>query len=142
MLSRLHIRNYVLIDSLDIEFPGGLVIITGRTGAGKSILLGALSLVLGGKAGVEMIGAHGDGCVVEADFSVREDSPLKAFFQENDLEWNGGSITLRRVLSSSGRSRCFVDDLPVAVGVLTELAAYLVGSLKRRRGSNHGLHGA
>ena len=126
MLSRLHIENYVLIDSLDIHFPGGLSIITGRTGAGKSILLGALSLVLGGKAGAELIGSHGDGCVVEADFDVRDDSPLRAFFEENDLEWNGGHITIRRVLHASGRSRCFIDDLPVQQGVLAELSASLI----------------
>ena len=126
MLSRLHIENYVLIDSLDIQFPGGLSIITGRTGAGKSILLGALSLVLGGKAGAELIGTHGDGCVVEADFDVRDDSPLRAFFEENDLEWNGGHITVRRVLHASGRSRCFIDDLPVQQGLLTELSSSLV----------------
>ena len=126
MLSRLHIENYVLIDSLDITFPGGLSIITGRTGAGKSILLGALSLVLGGKADAGMIGAHGSGCVVEADFDVRDDSPLKAFFEENDLEWNGGHMTVRRVLHASGRSRCFIDDLPVQQSVLAELSASLV----------------
>ena len=126
MLSRLHIRNYVLIDSLDISFPGGLIIITGRTGAGKSILLGALNLVLGGKAGPEMIGAHGDGCVVEADFELRPDSPLKALFEENDLEWNDGLITIRRTISAAGRSRSFVGDIPVPVGVLGEIAAYLV----------------
>lgn len=126
MLSRLHIENYVLIDSLDITFPGGLSIITGRTGAGKSILLGALSLVLGGKADAGMIGAHGSGCVVEADFDVQDDSPLKAFFEENDLEWNGGHMTVRRVLHASGRSRCFIDDLPVQQSVLAELSASLV----------------
>ena len=126
MLVRLHIENYVLIDSLDIAFPGGLSIITGRTGAGKSILLGALSLALGGKAGPEMIGANGAGCVVEAGFSLPADSPLKAFFEENDLEWNGGSFSIRRVLSASGRSRSFIDDLPVTQGVLAELAGSLV----------------
>ena len=126
MLVRLHIENYVLIDSLDIAFPGGLSIITGRTGAGKSILLGALSLALGGKAGPEMIGASGAGCVVEAGFSLPADSPLKAFFEENDLEWNGGSFSIRRVLSASGRSRSFIDDLPVTQGVLAELASSLV----------------
>ena len=70
MLRSLHVRNYVLIDSLEIDFPEGLVIITGQTGAGKSILLGALGLVLGGKADASLVGAHGDTCVVEAEFSV------------------------------------------------------------------------
>ena len=126
MLARLHIENYVLIDSLDIAFPGGLSIITGRTGAGKSILLGALSLALGGKAGPEMIGASGAGCVVEAGFEFPADSPLRAFFDENDLEWNGGRFSVRRVLSASGRSRSFIDDLPVTQGVLAALAGSLV----------------
>ncbi len=126
MLSRLHIENYVLIDSLDISFPGGLSIITGRTGAGKSILLGALSLVTGGKAETGMIGSHGDGCVVEADFKVEADGPLKTFFEENDLEWDDGRLTLRRVLSPSGRSRCFINDLPVAQPVLASLSASLL----------------
>ena len=87
MLSRLHIENYVLIDSLDITFPGGLSIITGRTGAGKSILLGALSLVLGGKADAGMIGAHGSGCVVEADFDVRTTARSRLSLRR--MTWSG-----------------------------------------------------
>ena len=72
MLKELHIKNYVLIDSLDIEFPAGLVIITGQTGAGKSIILGALSLVLGSKADASAIGASRDTCVVEAVFDLKD----------------------------------------------------------------------
>ena len=126
MLSRLHIENYVLIDSLDISFPGGLSIITGRTGAGKSILLGALSLVLGGKGGAEVIGAHGSGCTVEAEFEVGEHAALQAFFDENDLDWDDGRITLRRMLSAAGRSRSFVNDIPVQLGVLSGLSGLLI----------------
>lgn len=70
MLSRLHVKNYVLIDSLEIEFPKGLVIITGQTGAGKSILLGALSLVMGSKADASCVGSGADNCVVEAEFDT------------------------------------------------------------------------
>jgi ATPase involved in DNA repair len=86
MLRSLNVRNYVLIDSLEIDFPEGLVIITGQTGAGKSILLGALGLVLGGKADASLVGAHGDTCVVEAEFSAGEDERLKEILRENDLE--------------------------------------------------------
>ena len=74
MLSVLHVENYVLIDSLDIHFPEGLIIITGQTGAGKSILLGALSLVLGARSDSSVIGDHGENCVVEAEFDVEEDA--------------------------------------------------------------------
>ena len=72
MLRSLHVRNYVLIDSLEIDFPEGLVIITGQTGAGKSILLGALGLALGGKADASLVGPHGESCVVEAEFYIGE----------------------------------------------------------------------
>ena len=74
MLENLQVRNYVLIDSLDIDFPAGLIIITGQTGAGKSILLGALSLALGARADAETVGPEGDHCVVEARFSAGKDS--------------------------------------------------------------------
>ena len=86
MLRSLHVRNYVLIDSLEIDFPEGLVIITGQTGAGKSILLGALGLALGGKADASLVGAHGETCVVEAEFSVDGNATLQALMAENDLD--------------------------------------------------------
>lgn len=125
MLSRLHVRNYVLIDSLEIDFPKGLVIITGQTGAGKSILLGALSLVMGAKADASMIGEGADSCVVEAEFDAVDDA-LKGILDENDVEWDGGHLIVRRVVNSSGRSRSFVNDSPVPVGVLGELSSHLV----------------
>ena len=126
MLSTLHVSNYVLIDSLDIAFPEGLIIITGETGAGKSILLGALSLVLGGKADAATIGPAGDNCVVEAEFDVAVDDTLAELAAENDLDLDGGHLILRRTLSRSGRSRCFVNDQPVAAGVLQGLSARLL----------------
>lgn len=127
MLSRLQVKNYVLIDSLDIEFPEGLVIITGQTGAGKSILLGALSLVLGGKSDSGAIAEGADKCVVEAQFETDpEDQDLKAIFDENDLEWDGGQIIIRRTVASTGRSRAFVNDLPVTVQVLSQLSSRLI----------------
>ena len=127
MLSALHVENYVLIDSLEIDFPEGLVIITGQTGAGKSILLGALSLVLGAKADAGLIGSHGDNCVVEAAFTLPEDSPVRALLEENDLEAEeDGRLVIRRVIHRSGRSRSFVGDLPVTLPLLQALSAHLV----------------
>lgn len=126
MLLRLHVRNFVLIDSLDIDFPEGLVIITGQTGAGKSVLLGALSLLSGLKADASKITPGADSCVVEADFSIPEgDGGAVLLLKENDLEDIGGIITLRRVVSSSGRSRCFVNDCPVPQQFLADISELL-----------------
>ena len=125
MLRSLHVRNYVLIDSLEIRFPEGLVIITGQTGAGKSILLGALGLALGGKADASLVGAHGDTCVVEAEFSVDGNAPLLALMAENDLE-EGDSLLIRRTLNRTGRSRSFVNDEPVSLPVLQALSEHLI----------------
>jgi len=124
MLRSLQVSNYILIGSLELEFPEGLVIISGETGAGKSILLGALSLVLGAKADASMVGPKGENCVVEAEFSV--DSALKRILEEKDIPVDGDALVLRRVVSKSGRSRCFAGDEPVAVGELQELSSLLV----------------
>lgn len=127
MLRRLSIRNYVLIDSLDTEFPEGLVIITGQTGAGKSILLGALSLLMGAKADVSMIGEASDNCVVEGEFSVPpDDEDLKTLLEENDTDWDAGNITIRRIVNPTGRSRSFVNDSPVSVQFLSALSSKLI----------------
>ena len=96
MLRSLSVRNYVLIDSLDISFPEGLVIITGQTGAGKSILLGALSLLTGSKADASIISAGADSCVVEAEFSVDNSSDeIRALLEEAEVEWEDGSLLIR-----------------------------------------------
>lgn len=126
MLRSLQVRNYVLIDSLEIEFPAGLVIITGQTGAGKSILLGAVSLLMGAKADASVVGVSGDNCVVEGEFDCSEDESLKSLFEEADLEWNGGLIVVRRVVSRSGRSRSFVGDEPVTRDTLSAIALRLI----------------
>ena len=125
MLRSLHVRNYVLIDSLEIDFPEGLVIITGQTGAGKSILLGALGLALGGKADASLVGTHGETCVVEAEFSVDGNAPLRALMAENDLE-EGDTLLIRRTLNRTGRSRSFVNDEPVSLPVLQALSEQLI----------------
>ena len=125
MIRNLLIRNYILIDSLEISFPEGLVIITGQTGAGKSIIMGALSLVLGGKADASLIAEGADSCVVEAEFSAPED--LKEILEEAGVEWNeDGSLLVRRVIYSSGRSRSFINDAPAALPLLSEISGKLV----------------
>ena len=125
MLASLSIKNYVLIDSLEVSFPEGLVIITGQTGAGKSILLGALGLALGAKADASAIAEGADTCTVEAEFSA-PDLALKPLFEEEDLPWEDGGLILRRVLSRAGRSRCFVNDCPASAPFLTRIAPYLL----------------
>lgn len=126
MLRRLHISNYVLINSLDVDFPEGLSIITGQTGAGKSILLGALSLLLGGKGDSDVISGDADSCVVEGEFELPTSSELEGLVEELDIDWDGGNLLVRRVLNRSGRSRYFVNDCPVPVAVLSQLTPFLV----------------
>ena len=127
MLSRLHIRNFILIDSLEIDFPEGLIIITGQTGAGKSILLGALSLVMGSKGDASLISGDAENCVVEAEFDVDpSDEALREELDENGVEWDNGHLIVRRVVNRSGRSRAFVNDSPVSVQVLQSLASRLI----------------
>ena len=126
MLSRLQVKNYVLIDSLEIDFPEGLIIITGQTGAGKSILLGALSLVMGSKADASMVSEGADNCVVEAEFEMGTDDELKALIEENEAEWEDGHLIIRRVVNRSGRSRAFINDCPVPVQVLQDISSRLV----------------
>ena len=125
MLARLHVRNYVLIDSLEIDFPEGLIIITGQTGAGKSILLGALSLVTGAKADASMVSEGADNCVVEAEFDT-SDVSVRNILEENEVEWDQGHLIIRRVVNRSGRSRAFVNDSPVPVTVLQDISSRLI----------------
>ncbi len=124
MLYSLHVSNYILIGSLETSFPEGLVIISGETGAGKSILLGALALVLGAKADAGMVGPHGDHCVVEAEFSL--DEPVRRILTAADLPCEGDRLVLRRTVGRSGRSRSFANDEPVNLSVLQEVAGHLV----------------
>lgn len=125
MLRALHIRNYILIDSLDVTFPEGLIIITGQTGAGKSILLGALSLLMGAKSDASVITEGADSCVVEAEFDV-VDEAVRSVLDGNDVEWEDGHLTIRRVVHSSGRSRSFINDSPVTVGVLADISGRMI----------------
>lgn len=125
MLLSLHIRNYILMDSLDVDFPGGLVIITGQTGAGKSLMLGALMFLSGARADASMISPGASSCTVEAEFDS-DDPAVAELLEADDIEADGTHLVVRRVMSSSGRSRCFVNDCPVPVGVLQSIAGRLV----------------
>ena len=124
MLYSLSVSNYILIGSLDTTFPEGLIIISGETGAGKSILLGALSLVLGAKADAGMVGPEGENCVVEAEFGLTP--AVRKILKEADLPDEGDRLILRRTVAQSGRSRSFANDEPVTLPVLQELARELV----------------
>ncbi|MBP5386095.1 MAG: DNA repair protein RecN [Prevotella sp.] len=125
MLKRLYIKNFTLIDELDIDFDGGFSVITGETGAGKSIILGALGLLLGQRADTKTIKAGRDRCTVEADFDLRQYG-MEDFFENNDLDYDGGDCILRREVTSAGKSRAFINDTPVALATLRELGDQLV----------------
>ena len=125
MLKSLYIQNFVLIDSLDIRFDKGFSVITGETGAGKSIILGALSLVLGQRADGKNIQKGADKCVIEAVFDISK-YQLEPFFLNHDLEYDADSCILRRELYASGKSRAFVNDSPVGLAVMKELGSKLI----------------
>ncbi|MEO6038406.1 MAG: AAA family ATPase, partial [Saprospiraceae bacterium] len=124
MLKRLHIRNYALIDELEIDFSERLTIITGETGAGKSILLGALGLVMGERADTKVFYNDREKCVVEAFFEVGE-YDLQEFFNDQELDYDT-EVVIRRELSPAGKSRAFVNDTPVNNQVLQRLTEALV----------------
>lgn len=124
MLQKLSIRNYALIDSLDIEFDKGLNIITGETGAGKSIILGALSLILGQRAESKYFFNQDKKCVIEGTFLLA-DEQLRESFEENDLDFFNES-TLRREISIDGKSRSFINDTPVNLTILKQIGEKLI----------------
>ncbi|WP_297333025.1 DNA repair protein RecN [Flavobacterium sp.] len=124
MLQTLHIKNFALIEQLHIDFSEGLSIITGETGAGKSILLGALGLVLGNRADLGSLKDKEQKCVVEAHFKITDYS-LKPFFKENDLDYDDITI-IRREILPSGKSRAFVNDSPVNLQELQQLGDFLI----------------
>ncbi len=124
MLQNLHIQNYALIDQLDIEFNSSLNIITGETGAGKSILLGALALILGQRADAAVLKDNTKSCVVEGLFNISNYN-LKSFFIENDIDYYDNTI-IRRQINESGKSRAFINEIPVNLNVLKDLSALLI----------------
>lgn len=124
MIISLHIKNYALISDLEINFEKGFTIITGETGAGKSILLGALNLIAGQRADTAVLLNKDSKCIVEAEFDIHK-LDLKHFFEEHDLDYNKRS-TIRREISSNGKTRAFVNDTPVNLGLLKELSQRLI----------------
>lgn len=125
MLQSIYIQNYALIDKLDIDFEPGFSVITGETGAGKSIILGAIGLLLGQRADIKSIKAGESKCVVEAHFHIA-DYGMRPFFDENDLEYDADECILRRELSASGKSRAFINDTPASLAQMKLLGEKLI----------------
>lgn len=125
MIRQLSIHNYALIDSLEIDFNDGLTILTGETGAGKSVLMGAISLLVGERADSKILANRLGKAVVEGLFDKVALS-LKTIFDTNDLDWNDGQILVRREISANGRSRAFINDTPVTLPLLSEIAGGMV----------------
>ena len=124
MIKKLLIQNYALIEALELEFPSGLTIITGETGAGKSILLGALGLIMGNRADSRSLFDENKKCVVEAYFSI-EKYGLASFFENNEIDYEDDLI-IRRELTPAGKSRSFINDTPVNLKTLQDLSAELI----------------
>lgn len=123
MLSRIYIKNFALIDALDVSLKNGLQVITGETGAGKSIILGALRLILGERADVKSISKTEEKSIVETEFELNDQ--FKKFFVENDLDYEHQTI-IRREILPSGKSRAFINDVPVTLDILKELTSQLI----------------
>lgn len=125
MLRHLSIHNYALIDALDIELDEGLTILTGETGAGKSVMMGAISLLTGDRADSKVLANREGKAVVEGVFEKVTEG-MKEAFDANDLDWNDGQVIVRREISANGRSRAFINDSPVTLPLLAELAGGMV----------------
>ena len=125
MLQSIHIQNYALIESLDINFHPGFSVITGETGAGKSIILGAIGLLVGQRADIKAIKTGANKCIVEARFHIAS-YELESFFEEHDLEYEEGECILRRELYASGKSRAFINDTPASLAQMKELGEKLI----------------
>ena len=125
MLTRLYIRNYALISQMDVNFHPGFSVITGETGAGKSIILGAMGLLLGGRADTKSVKPGSDRCVIEGHFDVSRYS-LTSFFDANNLDYDDTDCILRRELTAAGKSRAFINDTPVTLAVMRELGEQLI----------------
>jgi len=124
MLSRLHIRNFALIESIDLNFSNGFTVFTGETGSGKSIILGALNLILGERADYSVIRDPQKKTVAEAVFEIKE-LDLQLFFEENDLDYSD-EVVVRREIAAGGKSRSFINDTPVQLSILSQLVSQLI----------------
>ncbi len=125
MLQSIHIQNYALIEMLDIDFHPGFSVITGETGAGKSIILGAIGLLLGQRADIKAIKKDANKCIVEAHFNIAP-YQLESFFEEHEMEYDAQECILRRELYASGKSRAFINDSPASLAQMKELGEKLV----------------
>ena len=124
MLRNLHIQNYALIESLDLDFAEGFSVITGETGAGKSILLGAIGLLTGQRAETAAIRVGATKCIVEGTFDIAG-YDLRELFEENDIEYDTECI-VRREIAATGKSRAFINDTPVSLIILKQLGERLI----------------
>ena len=125
MIKQLSICNYALIDRVELTLNEGLTILTGETGAGKSVMMGAISLLMGERADSKVLANREGKAVIEGVFDSVA-SNLKDVFDSNDIDWNDGQIIVRREIASNGRSRAFINDTPVTLPLLTEVAGGLV----------------
>ncbi|MCI6490903.1 MAG: DNA repair protein RecN [Prevotella sp.] len=125
MLKHLYIKNYALIDVLDIDFATGFSVITGETGAGKSIILGAIGLLLGQRADSKAVKTNTQKCTIEARFDISRYG-LKAWFEDNDLDCDEDECIIRRELTAAGKSRAFINDTPTSLQLMRELGEMLV----------------
>ena len=124
MLRNLHIQNYALIEALDLDFSKGFSVITGETGAGKSILLGAIGLLTGQRAEIAAIRNGANKCIIEGTFEI-EGYGLKGLFEENDIEYDTECL-VRREIAITGKSRAFINDTPVSLTILKQLGEHLI----------------
>lgn len=125
MLKQLYIKNFTLIDELDITFENGFSVVTGETGAGKSIILGAIALLLGQRADSKLIKKDAERCVIEAHFDI-DNYNIQSLFEENDIDYDAEDCILRREITASGKSRAFVNDTPVALTTIKTLGQTLI----------------
>ena len=125
MLKHLYIKNFALIDELDIELHPGFSVMTGETGAGKSIILGAIGLLLGPRADSKSIKQGADKCVIEAHFDLSR-YDMQDFFSENDIDYDENDCIVRRELTANGKSRAFINDVPVQLSMMRDLGDRLV----------------
>ena len=125
MLTHLYIKNFTLIDELDIDFHSGFSVITGETGAGKSIVLGAIGLLLGNRADIKQIKTGQERCIVEAHFDLSR-YHLQSFFTDNDIDFDAADCIVRREVNSNGKSRAFINDTPVSLTQMKELGTQLI----------------
>ena len=126
MFKQLHIKNFTLIDELDIHFDSGFSVITGETGAGKSIILGAIGLLMGNRADTKVIRAGQERCIIEAHFDISRYDHLQSFFEQYDIDYDANDCILRREINRSGKTRAFINDSPTPLAVIKELGEQLI----------------